>query len=77
MEPAWGVGHDRCRPLWGHHGGTRIENRAFKDGLANEKGHEMAGLSPRDYPDKPLEAHGKEGVNGSSPLEGFRTTRAV
>src|SRR4051794_6460037 len=56
---------------WGHHGGTRIGNEPGNESVATEKGHEMADLSPRDYRDQPREAHGKEGVNGSSPLEGF------
>ena len=56
---------------WGHHGGTRIGNEPGNESVATEKGHEMADLSPRDYRDQPHEAHGKEGVNGSSPLEGF------
>jgi hypothetical protein len=36
----------------------------------------MADMSPPDYPDEPREAHGKEGVNGSSPLEGFNPEAA-
>jgi hypothetical protein len=35
------------------------------------KRREMAALSDSDHPDTAGEAHGKEGVNGSSPLEGF------
>jgi hypothetical protein len=39
------------------------------------KWREMTVVAPGDQPDTPGEAHGKEGVNGSSPLEGFLRSR--
>src|SRR6476620_4907912 len=51
-------------------GARGSEIRAGFPGGASETA-EMAVLSPCDQSDTPGEVHGKEGVNGSSPLEGF------
>jgi hypothetical protein len=58
-------------PLLGHCEGTRIKNPAYRTVSGGPKWREMAVVSLSDYRDTPGEAHGKEGVNGSSPLEGF------
>jgi hypothetical protein len=63
--------------IWGHHGGTQITNPTHAPASPCLKRPEMASLSPADDPDSAREAHGKEGVNGSSPLEGSRFSASL
>jgi hypothetical protein len=51
-------------------GGTRIQERGASRAPHHWKRRKMARLSCGDGRDSAREAHGKEGVNGSSPLEG-------
>jgi hypothetical protein len=75
----WVIGAPPCTPdtnqswtcCWEHHGGTRIKNPGYRTVSQDPKWRELAAVSPSDQRDTPGEAHGKEGVNGSSPLEGF------
>jgi hypothetical protein len=57
--------------VWGHIGGTSGTNSVPADGCTREIRPILAVLSRRDGAVTPVELHGKEGVNGSSPLEGF------
>jgi hypothetical protein len=61
----------RRRRPWGHIGGTSSENRRIPASSDSRDWLEIADLSRCDTPVAPLDGHGKEGVNGSSPLEGF------
>jgi catechol 2,3-dioxygenase-like lactoylglutathione lyase family enzyme len=51
-------------------GGTRIQERGASRAPHHWKRRKMARLSCGDGRDSAREAHGKEGVNGSSPLGG-------
>ena len=52
-------------------GGTSGRNSVPADGCTREIRPILAVLSRRDGAVTPVELHGKERVNGSSPLEGF------
>ena len=72
-----GVDSEPTNDLDGHcrsstqQGGTRIQERGASRAPHYWKRRKMARLSCGDGRDSAPEAHGKEGVNGSSPLEGF------
>jgi hypothetical protein len=57
----------------GHIGGTSRRNSVPVDGCTRVIALILAVLTRRDCAVRPVELHGKEGVNGSSPLEGSRS----